>query len=287
MSTHDFETRLRSWARAGSDRPAPAELRQQVLDFPTTEPSASHRRRRRLWFLPVRAPTAWAPDGHEHGQPAASTTESNGRLDAPRGGTRTMFSTAKLVGLAAALALFAALALAVPLNPPQSGPAPAAPAFEPGEITPYTGKLRVLGQDVTPNPEGFDWGEAHMGEQWTVRLEMSDPRMSGVASSFHNVYTVTPDKTYLRTYKARVFTENPDGTWLETGRGYQDPETTGIQYQSYLEGEGAFEGLFAISSCGQQRFSANFDCEGVILEGGLPETPAEAPDEVPEAHTST
>jgi hypothetical protein len=130
--------------------------------------------------------------------------------------------------------------------------------------------------------ERYDWGTTQMGEQWTVRMETDDPQMSGVSTGYHNVYVVGPDDTDLRTYNARLFTK--EGSWLETGRGYQDPRTTGIHYQSYMTGEGAYEGLSAIRSCGQETFSPVFRCEGVIFEGGLPEAPADAPDEIPSIH---
>ena len=196
-----------------------------------------------------------------------------------------MFSATKLVGIAAAVALFGALMLVVPLGPPDADPVADAPAVEPGEIIPFSGGMRVLGQDGAPEIERFDWGESRVGEQWTVRLEnMSDARLNGVATGFHNVYGVGPRKTYLRSYRGRLFTKDENGTWLETGHGYQDPETTSVHYRSQLVGEGSYEGLFAIMSCDQESFSGGWNCEGVIFEGGLPELPEVAPDTIPEIH---
>ena len=73
-------------------------------------------------------------------------------------------------------------------------------------------------------------------------------------------------------------------SWIESGRAYQNPETTGITIETYSVGEGAHEGLFAVTSCSQEQFSAHWDCHGVIVEGGWPEAPAEPPATIPPIH---
>ena len=265
----DLGPDFRSWLRDVPE--APADLPARTV----AQTRHTRQRRRWLWFLPGPKPTAEADQNQDRDERAAPMIE-------PTGGTRTMFSATKMVAIAAAIALYGAVMLAGSLNQPPDAPVPGAPAFEPGEITPISGTLRVLGQDNAGMITRYDWGETVEGEQWTVRITTDDPRFSGVNTGYHNLYAVGPDSIDLRTYNGRFFTK--EGSWLTTGRGYQNPLTGGIQYQEYAIGEGALEGLSAITSCGQEQFSNMFQCEGVIFEGGLPEMPAEAPADIPAIH---
>ena len=108
--------------------------------------------------------------------------------------------------------------------------------------------------------------------------------MSGTSTCYTNVYeTNTPGVGWLRTYNCRLFSQEGLGTWQETGRGYMDPESSSIHYQSLLTGEGAYEGLFAIQRCDAPAYGYAFECEGAVHEGGLPPTPDSPPEALPEA----
>ena len=196
-----------------------------------------------------------------------------------------MFSATKLVGIAAAVALFGALMLTVPFGSQQDTPSPAAPAADPGGITTYSGTYKVLGQNHMGAAERFDWGTSREGEQWTSRTEMSDLRMSGLSTCYSNVYqTGEGGLGWLRTFNCRTFSGEDGGTWREVGQGYMDPKTSGIHYQYQKVGEGVYEGLYAIQRCDMPRYGDTFECEGAIFSGGLPPTPEDPPDEIPPIH---
>ena len=194
-----------------------------------------------------------------------------------------MFSATKLVAAAASVALFGALLVAGPLNLPGEDSAPAAvsPA-QPGDMTHFSGTLRFLGQDHMGSVTRHDWGTETLGEQWTTRTETSDPRYSGVHTAFHNVYVIQPGSNDLRSFNGRLFTK--DGSWHTIGRAYTDPETGGIIGHEYAVGEGDYEGLYALTTLLQKPGSSLVDLKGIIFEGGLPETPADAPTEIPPIH---
>lgn len=269
MNDHDMDERLRSWAHSAADPTAPDDLRRQVLAIPSTE--ANEPRRRRLWLLPGPKPTAGAEERHEQTRFAASTrTDHNG-------GTRSMFSTTKLFAMAASVALFAALTLALPLGHQQDPVTPGAEAPAFGEMTSFTGEMELLGQDRVGTVDG----SSTTGEQWTARFTTNDPRYSGLTTGFHNFYQSDPGPGFVRVHTSRQFTEDPDGTWLSTGHGYQDPETTGVTWVTQSTGEGTYEGLSAISICEQEDGSTAMQCHGIIFEGEWPEFPSDAPDEIP------
>lgn len=197
-----------------------------------------------------------------------------------------MLSATRMVGLAAVLALLGGLTLALPIGAPDTEPDPVVTDIEAGtgEITNASGSIEFLAQDTTVDAEHFDWGAVKNGDQWTMRWEMSDPRISGVETHFQNNHELGALKRRVFTFTGRLFTDEPEGTWLQSGRAYQDPETAGIQMQVYSVGEGSYSGLTAISSCVQERVAFAWDCEGAIFENGLPESPAEPPSEIPAVH---
>lgn len=196
-----------------------------------------------------------------------------------------MLSATKLVGLAAVLALLGGLTLALPGGAPDTERDTVTNTEAgTGEIANASGSIRFLGQDLTVDAEHFDWGTVKTGDQWTTRWEMSDPRISGLETHFQNIHELGPLKRRVFTFTGRLFTDEPEGTWLQSGRAYQDPESMGILMQVYSVGEGVYDGLTAISSCAQERVSFTWDCEGAIFDSGLPEFPAEPPTEVPAAY---
>jgi hypothetical protein len=266
----DLGPDFRSWLE--DVPPMPPELPARTLD----ETRHTRQRRRWLWFLPGPKPTAGADDPGSQDQ-LVSTNDDYG-------GTRLMFPAARFIAIAASVALMGALTLALQLGFEEGTAVPAAQAPYAAEITPYTSVMETLGQDRTVEVERLDWGNIKSGEQWTARYTSSDPRMSGVATSFSNVYEVGPSKTYLRVYTGRLFTRDEDGRWLQKSYGYQNPETTAITYITHSTGEGAYAGLSAYDTCEQKQYSARWDCHGVIFEGEWPEFPPEAPEAIPEIH---
>ena len=130
----------------------------------------------------------------------------------------------------------------------------------------------------------FAWGDSITGEQWTSRLTTTDQRYSGVATGFHNVLQRRPSVGFVRVHVSRVFTKEADGTWLSTGYGYQDPETTGVTWVTQSTGEGTYEGLSAIDICAQENGSNTMACHGIVFEGEWPEFPSEAPTEIHRAY---
>ncbi len=196
-----------------------------------------------------------------------------------------MISATKLVGIAAAVALFGALTLALPFGSQQDTQTPAAPAVDPGGITSYSGTSKVLGQNHMGTAEQLDWGTSREGEQWTSRMETTDSRMSGLSTCYSNVYeTGEGGLGWLRTFNCRFVTREDGGTWREVGQGYMDPESTAIHYQYQMVGEGTFEGLYAIQRCDAPKYGVTFQCEGVIFSGGLPPMPDAAPEAIPPIH---
>lgn len=271
----DLGPQFRAWMR--DVPPMSAELPEKTLK----QTWNTRQRRRWLWFLPGPKPTAGADEQRDLAQPPAPNQKTRGPLLAPIGGTKTMFSTTKLVGLAAVAALVGGLLVAVPLGTQQqTNPMPAAaPAAEPGEISPFSGTVRPLGQNGIGEIKHHDWGTSATGEQWTVRWETDDPRFTGVSTGFQNAYSIDPSGSWLRAYRSRLFTD--EGSWLATGRAYQNPETTEMHHQEYAVGEGAYEGLYAMTTFRYDESGAMIDVEGAIFEGGLPATPEAAPDELP------
>lgn len=249
--------------------PMPPELPARTLDHTRH----TRQRRRWLWFLPGRTPTAGA-DGRQDRAESIPTIASTG-------GIRTMFSATKLVGVAAAVALFGTLMLAVPFGPQQEVRTPAAEIPAEGRVTTFTSEMTALDHEVGDVEYLTDSLVFKPGEQVILKITSSDSRMSGVIAGFQNVYEVGPLKRRLSAWTGRLMTDG--GSWLQSGRGYQSSDSTTHTMISSI-GEGAYEGLTALYSCGQTSFFADWTCNGVITEVGWPEYPAEAPAEIPSVY---
>ena len=195
-----------------------------------------------------------------------------------------MFSATKLLAMAASVALFGALTLALPLGHRQDALTPAAESLALGEITSFSGEMELLGQDRAGSTDAFDWGYSSTEEQWTTRLTTTDPRYSGLVTGYHSLYQHRPGVGFVRVHTSRVFPEDADGTWLSTGYGYQDPKTTGVTWVTHSAGEGAYEGLSSVNTCQQENPSAAMECHGIIFEGDWPAFPSDAPAEIPVAY---
>jgi hypothetical protein len=280
----DLGPDFRAWLR--DVPPMPAELPRRTLE----QTQDTRQRRRRLWFLPGRRPTAGADDEQGRMQPPAPIPKHGGLTPAQIGGTRTMFSATKLVGMAAVAALIVAVLVVGPPDIRQEvGPAAAPEAtIAQREISPFSGTMQVLSQDGYGVSEPTDsGGSTTLGEQWTVEVQTDDPRFSGLGTTYDNVYVLMlldPEdgqlsNGYVRTYKGRLFTD--EGSWLTTGRAVQNPETGGLHFQELAVGEDAYAGLCAMSTFDQDEFGDTFWVEGAIFSGCLPEIPAEAPTKLP------
>ena len=114
----DLGPDFREWL---SDIPSmPPELPERTLD----ETRHTRQRRRWLWFLPGRRPTAGADGEPDRTEPAEVISTR------PIGGIRTMFSATNVAAVVATAALAGALAVAAPLAT-QDGNRPAAPGSAP------------------------------------------------------------------------------------------------------------------------------------------------------------
>ena len=195
-----------------------------------------------------------------------------------------MFSATKLFAVAASVALFGALTVALPLGQQQDATTPGAEAPTLGEITSYTGEMEVLGKDQIGTRQEFDWGFGRSGEQWTTRLTTDDPRYSGLVTGIHNSHQLESGGAFLVTHTSRMFTEDEGGTWLQTGYGYQDPEATRVTYVTQSTGEGIYEGWSAFDVCEQTAGADGLVCRGIIFQGDWPESAGEAPPVIPELH---
>lgn len=270
MSEHDMDTQLRSWARSASGRPAPGELRRQVLDIPATP-----RRRRWLSFLPQPKPTAGADAGREQTQPPTNEERTPGPAPGPQGGIHTMFSATKMVGLAATVALIGSVMLvAVPLGGTQDATVPAATVDEPSAISAFSGTMELLDGGQAGAIERHDWGVATLDRQVHFEYDVDDPRLRGDGRLRLNEYDI---KGLARGPNvATVYIEDDEGSWTGGGPGYRGPEDAGYHFQSTLTGHGAYEGLTALLTGDQAYYGAPFEIEGVVIEGPLPPLPEPA-----------
>lgn len=185
-----------------------------------------------------------------------------------------MFSATKLFGLAAAVALLGVMVVGRPFAE-QTPPTPAAIDTDPGTVSMYRGTVRGLEQHDPGTIEVFDWGSLKEGERWTGQMEMDDPRLSGVIDCYSNAFITDRGAGWLRAMSCRV--SNTEGSWQAISRGYMAPRGGGIHDQLWMEGEGAYSGLYAIQRCDMSALTATVECEGAVFQGGFPDAPAEAP----------
>ena len=276
MSEHDVDARLRSWARSGSDGPAPAELREQVRVIPTTEAATEHRRW--LWFLPTGKPTAGASGGGERTQPNQPTIQ-------PRGGIRTMFSATKSIGIAATVGLIGAVMLADPLNLVEPDPV-ADPGFDPSAPTqPMESWVAVVGTEICAQVDqgtrtdlaGGDFRER--GEVYSCTAETNDERASmpftvtSNADCFSHLVKVGAVEDICLYWGTTVMGDEAAG-WDCTYTGSNDPYAPfNALLQGTCTGTGANEGstyVYEWTAGEHSRFRDESTIRGIIYEGGPP-----------------
>jgi hypothetical protein len=269
----DLGPEFRAWMDDGP--PMPDDLLERTL----RRTQDTRQRRRWLWFLPGPRPTAGAGDERATTQRPAPILEYGGLMPAQIGGTRTMLSATKVIGLAAVAAVAGALLLTVPGNVERDEALPAARLDGPVEITPVSGTFGVMGQERVGDCQELeaDWF-ACTNDVWIGKNDFDDDRLDGMLVSRHNRYAISE-----RSYAAQsltTFIENGGGSWAGSGYAYQDPTTSGLHYRMVLHGQDGYEGLTAIIDLDQSGFSSMFRASGVIVGPGLPEMPEPAPAEV-------
>ena len=274
MIDERFAARISSWLR-GSDRPA-----RQPNDNVARAMGHIHQtrqRRRWLWFLPGPRPTAGAKAEQDLDQESPPTSSQGKSVPAPIGGTTTMISATKMIGLAASLALVGALALALPANQPEGSVGPAAAPAEPAEMAPFSGTMRTLSIDDYGETVAHDWGRALMDQQWTFEHDFDDERLNGMGRSRVNDHRIAGSSGGPKSFT--LYIENDGGSWVGTGRAYNGVNGGGWHHQTVLTGQGGYEGLTAILAADQSAQSSVLEVSGVMFTGGLPPLPEAAPTE--------
>jgi hypothetical protein len=260
----DLGPDFRSWLR--DVPPTPDDLSARALE----KTRRTRQRRRWLWSLPGPKPTAGAEGGADHALRPRLPNVTQER-------TTTMFSTAKLIGITASIALAGALALALPASQPGE-PAPAAePATTEPELTPFSGWLIVRSTDRYGDVESHAWGDVVTDQEWTFEYDLDDDRLDGMGRSRVTDHLITGFAAGPKSFT--VYIENDGGSWVGQGRAYDGVGGGGWHHQTVLAGQGGYEGLTAILSADQQAKSGFLDVEGVLFTGGLPALPDPAPTE--------
>lgn len=187
-----------------------------------------------------------------------------------------MFTAARIVAALAILALAGSLAVvAVPVSE-QPATAPAAPMedIDPADFGGFMGRM-TCGQGKYGSTQVTEWGSFVEGETYPrCSVEVGDPRFTGNMYSVHDYYKYDGKPTWgVRSVSAVLTTD--EGHWVSTSNwGYQQPENGAMAYAMQWRGEGAYEGLSALSFLSQDEFSLILDLEGVIFPGELPAAPA-------------
>jgi hypothetical protein len=236
----------------------PPALRARVLDRLIATPQ-----RRRWW------PLRWFPFGIGTTRPAG--------VDEPRpeGRARNMFTATRVAAGVATLVLVGSLAfVASPVSDQSVAPAAETEAIDPLDFGGFTGQMQCrVGNEGTTTRS--DWGTFVEGETYPrCTIETSDPRISGSHYSVHDYYKYRGRPNWGVRSASLVIT-NDDGAWVTTdGWGYQQPWDGAMFYAQRFEGTGAYDGLTALMIHTQDEWGFDFDVEGVIIPGELPEMPA-------------
>ena len=159
-----------------------------------------------------------------------------------------MFSTSKLIAVAATIVLAAGLYSAGMLtSQPESQPAAAPSAEAPGWATPVTGvRLGVYRVNDTQLEwvEGDGWNEIR-NYKIDETYEWSDPRLPASVTTSLNAVEPTDDSWRGQVIRAATLLEDPDGYWTGSSVQFADEAEAGFGLE-LLTGHGAYEGLSAI-----------------------------------------
>lgn len=236
----------------------PSAVRSDVL---RRLPSTNQRPR---WW-----PFKWVPLG------SGATRSAEREGPRPEGGPRIMFTAARIGAGVAMLALAGSLAIiAVPFQE-QPATVPTAPMedVDPADFGGFTGRM-ICAQGEYGTTLNTEWGSKVEGETYTrCGVEVSDPRFTGNMHSVHDYYKYDGKPTWgVRSVSAVL--ANEDGHWVSTSNwGYQQPLDGAMAYAIQWRGEGAYEGLSALTLMTQDQCCLIMDMEGVVFPGELPEAP--------------
>jgi hypothetical protein len=241
------------------------------IDSPAPDPDAGVRgamarienttQARRRWPFP-------AVRRRERSRDAAPTLD---------GRTRPMFSSiAAITAGALILAAGGAFLVAQDDQPEATVPGAAAPLQEP---TAFEGRIRYAttlseGRETTVRG-GVDGAS---GGMWTYQvITMSDPRLDGDVTLTGNVQHF--DDLGADVWSSYVRIETDDGAWQkEPSLVVRFGETSGSASTVLLVGEGAYEGLVAVTELAADLTDPEtwaFDIRGIVMDADdVPQTPA-------------
>lgn len=116
-------------------------------------------------------------------------------------------------------------------------------------------------------------GEVHhmKGATYVETNEWSDARLPAEKRMVLDFTTYPYEGDRLMVTRTSIRMDDEQGSWVGTGVGLSRPDGTS-QGQDVLIGEGAYDGLFAVLTCGSAA-----GCEGYIFAGEMPPQPGEVP----------
>ena len=174
----------------------PSAIRSDVLSRLPGTPQ-----RRRWW------PFRWRPFG------SGATRSADREGPRPEGRPRSMFNATRLAVAVAILSLVGSLAY-VTAPTVERALAPAAPAIDPAAFAGFSGTFRA-----SPCKDGettiVDWGLILEGDLCSsMMLDVSDERLSGVATAVHNAHNFRDGSGYgVRTLATEIVNELAKVTW--------------------------------------------------------------------------
>jgi len=157
-------------------------------------------------------------------------------------------------------------------------PALAQGAETPGPYASVTGHVEAVSQhggpDIVTSPTPPE--EVVTNYVWTLELQTDEPRLSGswVVNQSYNHFAADDVGGMFRHGIGRL--TNDGGTWTSELRGYTKPGEEPYRnnhYMAWFTGEGGYEGFSAMLLMLPTR-SGEWDIDGVIAQGPLPELPS-------------
>jgi hypothetical protein len=136
-------------------------------------------------------------------------------------------------------------------------------------VTHVTGTVVDTFYDDSTGELTYSPGDVHhlSGATYIETNEWSDPRLPAEKEMVLDLTTYPYEGGRLMITRASIRLDGLDGSWVGTGVGLAYPDGSS-QRQDVLVGEGAYEGLFAVLSCG-----TDMGCDGFIFEGEMPPQP--------------
>ena len=150
-------------------------------------------------------------------------------------------------------------------------------AETPGPYASVTGHVEAVSQhggpDIVTSPTPPE--EVVSNYVWTLALQTDDPRLSGswVVNQSYNHFAADDVGGMFRHGIGRL--TNDGGTWTSELRGYTKPGEhwhSNNHYMAWFTGEGGYEGFSAMLLM-LPSGSGEWDIDGVIAQGPLPELP--------------